>query len=254
MDLSRTIYEATDPTVDPFKSLPHYINPHHLSEISMGTPQVLMIEKYSQNMLLSTTSFDNIFKLFKMVQTVGLETVWWIKEVKECCGMLGGQHSWIWPYSGIAKPMEFPNLRLLEGQGSIMAGADINLDSDFPPTRPSSPDYSKALILHPIYSNFACAHPEYNPFTSLNTIPDYPTYSDNNLSVNDLLDHLSIGMEPASMEWLRLGGLCYGYRIFVNIFSILFSLYLQVEKLNMILIKIPTQSLSWISSILFTLK
>jgi hypothetical protein len=34
--------------------------------------------------------------------------------------------------------------------------------------------------------------------------------------------------------------LCYGYRVFVNKFSILFSLYLQVEKLNAILIKIPT--------------
>jgi hypothetical protein len=41
--------------------------------------------------------------------------------------MLGGQHSWIWPYSSIAKPMEFPNLALLVGQGSIMAGADIDL-------------------------------------------------------------------------------------------------------------------------------
>jgi len=80
-----------------------------------------MIDKYSQNMLLSTTSFDNVFKLFKMVQTVGLEAVQWIKEVKEHCGMLGGQHGWIWPYPGIAKPLEFPNLPLLEGQGSIMA-------------------------------------------------------------------------------------------------------------------------------------
>jgi hypothetical protein len=118
MDLSRTIYEATDPTVDPFKSLPHYINPHHLSEIGMGTPQVLMIEKYSQNMLLSTTSFDHILKLLKMVQTVRLDAVQWIKEAKEHCDILRGNHGWIWPYSGIAKPLEFPNLPLLEGQGS----------------------------------------------------------------------------------------------------------------------------------------
>jgi hypothetical protein len=74
-DLSRTIHEAADPMVDPFESLPHYFNPHHLSEISMAAPQVLMIKKYSQNMLLSATSFDNIFKLFKMAQTVGLEAV-----------------------------------------------------------------------------------------------------------------------------------------------------------------------------------
>jgi len=40
--------------------------------------------------------------------------------------------------------------------------------------------------------------------------------------------------------WFWIEELCYGYQIFVNIFSILFSLYLQVEKLNMILIEIPT--------------
>jgi len=103
--------------------------------------------------------------------------------------MLGGHHSWIWPYSGIAKPLEISNLLLLEGQGSILAGSDVNLDSEFPPTRPSSPDLSKALILHPIPSNFTHAHHDYNPFTSLDAIPDY---GDHNLSVNNLLDHLLV--------------------------------------------------------------
>jgi len=192
-DLSRSIHEAADPSLDPFKLLPHYINPNHLSEISMVAPQVLMIEKYSQNMLLSTTSFNNIFKLFKML---GLETVWWIEEVKEHCEILGAWHDWIWPSSGVIKP----NLLLLEGQGSIMAGANVDLHSNIPSTRSSSPDYSKALILHPVHSNFACTHPEYNPFTSLDTILDYPAYSNHDLLVDDLLDHLSIGMESASME------------------------------------------------------
>ena len=68
------------------------------------------------------------------------------------------------------------------------------------PSYPSSPDLSKALILHPIHSNFAHAHPEYNQFTSLDAIPDYPTYDDNDLLVYDLLNHLSISMESASIE------------------------------------------------------
>jgi len=68
------------------------------------------------------------------------------------------------------------------------------------PTQPSSPDLSKALILHPIYSDFSHTHPEYNQFTSLNAIPDYPTYDDNDLLVDDLLNHLSISMESASIE------------------------------------------------------
>src|SRR5882762_5577882 len=97
---------------------------------------------------------------------VGLDAVCWIEKVKEC-GILGSSHSWIWPYSGIIKPVEFPNLPLLEGQGSIMAGSDIDLDSKS--TQPSWPNFSKALILHLVYSNFAHAHPEYNPLTMLNT-------------------------------------------------------------------------------------
>jgi hypothetical protein len=199
-DLSQTIHEAADPTVYPFESLSHYINPHHLSKISMVAPHVLMIEKHSQNMLLSATSLDHIFKLFKIVQTVGLDAVHWIEEAKDHCDILGGDHGWIWPCSSVTKTLKFPNLLLLEGQGSIMAGSNIDLDSKFPPTQPSSPDLSKALILHPVHSNFACTHLEYNPFTSLNAILDYPTYGDHNLSVDDLLTHLSISMESASME------------------------------------------------------
>jgi len=81
-----------------------------------------------------------------------------IEEAKECCTMLGGHHSWIWPYSGIAKPLAFPSLPLLEGQGSIMAGSNVNSDSEFHLTRQSSPDLSKALILHSIHFNFTHAH------------------------------------------------------------------------------------------------
>ena len=199
-DLSRSIHEAANPTVDSFESLPHYVNPNHLCEIGMAAPQILMIEKYSQNTLLGATSFDNIFKLFKMAETVGLEAVHWIEEAKERCGTLGGQHGWIWPYSGITKPLGFPNLPLLEGQGLIMAGSDDGLDSEFPPSTPSSPNLSQALILHPIHSDFAHAHSEYNPFTSLDAIPDYPTYDDHDLSVDNLLNHLSIGVESTLME------------------------------------------------------
>jgi hypothetical protein len=81
-----------------------------------------------------------------------------------------------------------------------MAGSNINLDSNFPTTCPSSPDFSKALILHPVHSNFACAHLEYNPFTLLDTILDYPAYGDRALSLNNLLTHLPIKKEPASTE------------------------------------------------------
>jgi hypothetical protein len=66
-DLSRTNHKAANPTVDPFESLPHYINPHHLSKIGIATPQILMIKKYSQNMLLSTTLIDQVFSWHKQL-------------------------------------------------------------------------------------------------------------------------------------------------------------------------------------------
>ena len=55
-DLSRSIHEATDQTVDPFESLPSYLNPYHLHEIEMPAPRILQIENFSQNMLLSSTT------------------------------------------------------------------------------------------------------------------------------------------------------------------------------------------------------
>ena len=52
-DLSCTIHEAADPTVDHFKSLLPYIYSNRLSKIGMEVPQILLVEKYYQNMLLS---------------------------------------------------------------------------------------------------------------------------------------------------------------------------------------------------------
>jgi hypothetical protein len=166
----------------------------------MEAPQILLIEKYSQNMLLSATLIEQVFNLFKFAQTVGSEAVKWIEEAKRWCNILGSAHNWIWPYSSIAKPLRFPILPLLEGQGLIMVGSNLTFKTEVQPSRPSSPDLSKALILHPVHSNFARAHPEYNPFTSLNNIPDLLTYSDKDLLANDLLAHLSISMESLLVE------------------------------------------------------
>src|SRR6266853_6481176 len=49
-DLSRSIHEAADQTVDPFESLPLYLNPYHLCEIKMPVPRIVQIENFSQNM------------------------------------------------------------------------------------------------------------------------------------------------------------------------------------------------------------
>jgi hypothetical protein len=72
-DLSRSIHEAADPSIDPFNTLPTYLNPNCLNKIGMAPPRILMIEGFSQNMLLSTTTWEEVHKLFKMAHSVGLE-------------------------------------------------------------------------------------------------------------------------------------------------------------------------------------
>ena len=77
-DLSHSIHEATDPSINPFNSLPTYLNPNRLNKIGMAPPRILMIEGFSQNMLLSATTLEEVHKLFKMAQSVGLEDLEWI--------------------------------------------------------------------------------------------------------------------------------------------------------------------------------
>ena len=108
----------------------------------MEPPQILLIEKYSQNLLISATTIEQVFGLFKFTQTVGLEAIEWIEEARRHCAMLGDAHGWHW---AIPKVVDYPlvsNLPLLEGQGLIMAGLDVTLDSDIPPSCPPSPDLS----------------------------------------------------------------------------------------------------------------
>jgi len=95
-DLSRSIHKAADPSIDPFYTLPTYLNPNRLNEIGMAPPRILMIKGFSQNMLLSATTWEEVHKLFKMAQSVGLEALEWIGEAKRHCESVGGCHGWHW--------------------------------------------------------------------------------------------------------------------------------------------------------------
>ena len=46
-DLSRSIHEAADPTINLFEALPSQINPTRLHEIEMVFPRILQIENFS---------------------------------------------------------------------------------------------------------------------------------------------------------------------------------------------------------------
>ena len=70
-----------------------YLNPNHINEISMSSPRILMIKGFSQNMLLSATTLEEVHKLFRMAQTIGLEALEWIAEAKRCCESIVGCHS-----------------------------------------------------------------------------------------------------------------------------------------------------------------
>src|SRR5882762_11371612 len=167
-DLSRSIHKAADPDVDPFESLPSYLNPSCLRELEMPSPRILQIENFSQNMLLSSTTIEEVRHLFNMAQAIGVETVEWIAEAKKRCGLLGRSHGWNWNGEERLDSDRFP---LLEGQLLISE----------PALKPSD---SNALILHPRYSNQARAQAStiFSLLTQLSQPPAYPStnYDANN--------------------------------------------------------------------------
>src|SRR6202046_1177307 len=61
-DLSCSIPETADSSINPVDSLPTYLNPNHLNKISMAPLRILMIEGFSQNMLLSATTWEEVHK------------------------------------------------------------------------------------------------------------------------------------------------------------------------------------------------
>jgi hypothetical protein len=207
-DLSCSIHEAADSSINPVDSLPTYLNPNRLNKISMAPLRILMIEGFSQNMLLSATTWEEVHKLFKMAQSVGLGAPEWIGEVKSRCESIGGRHGWHWddPKAGTVTICTY--LPLLEGQGQIKYRLYSTLTSDSPTNSNPPSNVSKAIILHPHLSNWAADHPEYNPFTSLNPIPGPPVYQKTTPSLEELLTKLEILKEE-----FRLGGLCYRYTV-----------------------------------------
>ena len=132
-DLSRSIHEAADPTINTFEALPSQINPARLREIEMVSLRILQIENFSQNMLLCATTREEIHRLFTMVQGIGMEALEWIAEAKKRCGILGRAHGWHWSVDEEVDSDLFPTL---EGQLFLSDAALI-------------PDNSNALILHP---------------------------------------------------------------------------------------------------------
>jgi hypothetical protein len=115
-DLSRSIHEVTDPTLNPFKALPSQLNPACLCEIEMVSLCILQFENFSQNMLSCTMTCKEIRPLFAMAQNIGMETLELIVEAKKRCGIIGRMHGWHWPVDEGVDSDQFP---ALEGQSLL---------------------------------------------------------------------------------------------------------------------------------------
>ena len=132
-DLSRSIHEAMDPTINLFKTLPSYINLTCLCELF---PRILQTKNFSQNMLLCATICEEIHQLFAMTQTIRIETLQWIAEAKRQCAIIGRVHGWHWVVDERVNSDQFP---ALEGQLLL---SDTALE----------PSNCNALILYPLFS------------------------------------------------------------------------------------------------------
>ena len=135
---------------------------------------------------------EEVHKLFKMAQLVGLEELEWISEAQKHCELIGGCHSWHWSDPEAGAVVVHTHLPLLEGQGQIECGL-VSVPGDNSPTDCEPPtDTSKAIIIHPHHSTWIIDHPEYNPFTLLNSILGPPVYHEVTPLLEDLLMTLSI--------------------------------------------------------------
>ena len=112
-DLSHSIHEAMNSTINLFKALPPHINLTHLHKLEMLSPHILQIKHFSQNMLLCATTHKEIHWLFTIVQTIGMETLEWIAEAKRQCAIIGRAHGWHWIVDERVNSDQYP---ALEGQ------------------------------------------------------------------------------------------------------------------------------------------
>ena len=132
-DLSHSIHEATDPTLNPFEALSSHIHLTRLCELKMMFPCILQIKNFSKNMSLCAMTHKEIHQLFTTVQTIRMETLEWIVEAKRQCAMIGRVHGWHWVVDERVNLDQFPAL-----EGYLLL-SDTMLE----------PSDSNVLILHP---------------------------------------------------------------------------------------------------------
>lgn len=170
-----------------------YIPDFLFQQIGMPRPEVLkVIEIDSFNPLYHLTTIPNIVSFWNQLQQVGLAGLAWIQEAKARCNRMGPACGWDWHFHQ-TQLADVPT-NLYHNQPIIDANNALGLhltyrpdDRDIlsptPPNSEASPTISHLdliqppipleqhpvaptdMVLHPIYSHYAQAYPNYDVFS-----------------------------------------------------------------------------------------
>lgn len=125
--------------------LPLTIPTRLLDEINMPFPDILHIESYYRaNPLFMLTSPHKLRAMYKGFQALGQDAVHWIEEANLRSRGLGDGTGWDWDLASCRRTigyLTYPNRQLI---------------------RYENPE--RALVLHPVHSQYAADHPDFNPF------------------------------------------------------------------------------------------
>ena len=158
-DISQKIQLAANALLDPFDDLSGTIDPDPPKHISEPSPAILIVKNYTQNLLIISSNNEELQRLFKLVQKVGLDGAYWLETTREHCMEAGNNLKWYWSEYGneltyLGSIPKLVNCGYIE---SIPADEDMNK--------------CKVLVLHHVYSMYAQEHPDFDPFILPNEEP-----------------------------------------------------------------------------------
>lgn len=165
-----------------------YIPDALFNQIGMARPEVLKaVELDSFNPLYLLTSIPNIVALWTQLQQIGLAGLAWIREAKARCRLIGPTCGWNWDFQR-AQELEIPKFSILAAPQITDDNAlGLHFDYSIPAARANTPtsvindndslmensllyppgllSKSRDMVLHPIFSHYAAAKPDYDVFS-----------------------------------------------------------------------------------------
>ncbi|KAF9470752.1 hypothetical protein BDN70DRAFT_939448 [Pholiota conissans] len=195
--LAKSLQLAITPSPIPFN---HYIPDHFFAQLGLPRPAILgALESRCFNVIYAYGSIEQIVAYWEEFQNIGLETIAWINTARERSDLLGEDSFWDWDYrigqiilptSNINHPLitDIIDPRLVHGAShgpvpGIAASAITASDDDYIMGNSStlsadddSYDFTQALVLHPLESEYIRSHPHYDVFSGEPIIIDDDHY------------------------------------------------------------------------------